>query len=182
MEDKGSIVDRLRAQRKKSLQPKTLTLEVQGWSGLLFVRYRPAEWDRVWEMLQSGADLSAKDALDSNLDALIASCDALLVPDDDAQYEGLVHDDKGRVSLADVLRHQGEATHGEIRFDAVAVDVLALTLKDSLGNDRAPDGSKEATLAAFGGAVSPELAVGAHAAALGAWMAGIDEEATPSGE
>lgn len=158
----AALVDRLRAQREASLKPKTKTLPVPGWSGLLHVRYRPMEWEKVLDLLTSGV-ADAKAALESNSDALIDACDALLVRDDDGEL----------TPLADALRAQGEEVPGDqVRFDEVAVDVLDLKPHEKT--------ARATVLAIFAGAVSPELAIAEHAVSLGAWMRGAEEEVDTS--
>lgn len=158
----ASLRERLQAQREAQLQDKRLTLRLPGWEGpRLFVRYRAVEWEKTVELLDPAAD--AKAALRTNLETLVAACDAILVQEDG--------DEKAK-SLADELRSQGEDVHGEVRFDEYAIDVLALQVEGEDGLLRSPKSAVETALACFAGAVSPELAVAEHAAKIGSWMAG----------
>lgn len=168
MADQGSTIDRLKAARKRAIErDRSLVLPVPGWEGpYVFVRYKPVEWERLYALLTQVEDDDAKASLDANLEALTSACDAILVKD-----EG----DAKPKSLADVLREQGEQVYGEVRFDQVAIDVLGLTVKNAVGEDRPPADAAETCLAVFAGAVSPELAVGEHSARLGAHMRGVSQ-------
>jgi hypothetical protein len=163
----ASLRERLRAQRERQLAPKTLTLRVPGWQDPeVHIRYRPLEWDRLVAMLED-AD-GASSALEANLQALVDACDALLVRDPD---------DETPVSLAGRLREQGEEVDGEVRFGGVAVELLELTVADEDGGAQRPARtSREVARALFSGAISPEIAIAEHAARLGSWMRGVQEE------
>jgi hypothetical protein len=177
MADKGSMIDRLRAQREQAMKrDKSLTLEVPGWSGLLHVRYKPVEWERLYALVTQAADMDASAALADNLDALVSACDSLRVRPAADEYPDLERDEKGLVSLADTLRAQEESVHGEVCFDETAVDVLGLKVPNPVGELRRPKDNSETCLAIFAGAVSPELAIGDHAGRLAAWMRGVEQE------
>jgi len=156
----GSLLDRLRAQRERQLQRKTLTLRVPGWGEApdapsVYARYRPIPWEDMAALVLAGDDPQA--ALGANCDALIAACDAILVED---------ADDGEPRSLAAILREQGEDVPGEVRFDEVACDVLAIEASSA----------RETVLGVFSGAVSPEVAIAEHAARIGTWMRGTTQE------
>lgn len=158
MAEAGSVLERLRAQRAASMAPKRKTLEVPGWSGMLHVRYKPIPWDDMTRLVsKAGDDASSKAALQANVDVVRSACDALLVKDGEELK-----------SLADELRSQGENVHGEVRFDEYAKDFLGL---------EGEDGSFNVVMQVFGGAVSPELAIGEHAARIAEWMTGSSREA-----
>lgn len=163
----ASLRDRLREARNAARAEKTLTLPLPGWDGpRLFVRYRPMEWDRLAKQLRDTSN-NVRRRLEMNVDALVAACDAILVQEDS---------DEAPVSLAERARAEGDDVVGEVRFDAQAIDLLGLTVVGEDGIERAPESARETCLAAFDGAVSPELSVLDHAGRLGAWMAGVDDE------
>lgn len=166
--EKGSLVDRLQRRHAEARSAdKSLTLSVPGWGNPgIRVKYVPVEWEKLADLLEQAADKPAADALGDNLTALGEACAAILVVEDGVER-----------SLADVLREQGEAIHGEVTFATVA-DVLGLQIEDpATGVDRAPETRDEAILALFAGAVSPELAATEHAGKLGGWMTGRYVEA-----
>jgi hypothetical protein len=160
----GDIVARLRAQRAQMRAPKRITVPVRGWNGMLYVRYRALDWERINEFVNGG--VAAEEALERNLDIVIDACDALMTPAGDTPPD-VQRDADGRVTLADALRAQGENVHGEIRFDEVAADVL----------DLGPQGSaRECALALFDGAPSPPAAVARHANKIVDWILAEEEE------
>jgi hypothetical protein len=173
----ASLQARLRAQREAALKPKRRTFDVPGWNGMLAVRYRPVEWERLAELLERYVE-DPREALAANCDALAEACDALVVCRDDE--EAIPSKPEDQLTLADALRAQGEAVHGEVRFDDVAVEVLDLSIVDETGEKRPPKSARETVLAVFGGAVSPELAIRDQAARLGAWMRGVGAEVDAS--
>lgn len=159
MPDKGSLLDRLRAEREQAMDEKSLIIEIPGWSGMLFAQYKPIPWEDMTRLISSGS-AKPEQALNANIDALLAACDRLLVADDGE-----------RKSLADVLRAEDEKVNGEVTYNNGHHDALGLT---------EPATAREAVLQVFAGAVSPELAIGAHASQIAEWMTGvtqnIDEE------
>jgi hypothetical protein len=163
----ATLRERLRAQRERQLAPMTLTLREPGWQDPeVHVRYRPLEWERLVAMLED-AD-GASSALDANLNALVDACDALLVRD---------LEDEAPVSLAERLRDQGETVTGEVKFSVAAVELFELTVPDGAPDVLRPARSaREVARALFAGAVSPEIAIAEHAARLGSWMRGVQEE------
>lgn len=172
--DQGSLLDRLHAKRAQAMaEEKVLDLPVPGWSGMVWVRYKPVDWEALVDLLErSQGEDDPQEALRINMEGLGDSCAALLVSEN------------GDIptSLADVLRAQGEEVHGEVRFDQVAVEVLRLEVEDSVtGLKRTPESVADTILALFAGAVSPELAITEHAARLAAWLTGraaeVDSEA-----
>lgn len=163
-----SLRERLRAQRERQLAPKTLTLRVPGWDDPeVHVRYRPLAWERLVAMLGAGDD-GPGGSLIANVQALVDACDALVI-----REEG----DASPSSLAERLREQGEDIAGEIRFSEFAAELLGLTVPDADGASQRPARTaRDAVRGLFAGAVSPEIAIADHAARLGAWMRGIQEE------
>lgn len=160
MAEPGSILERLRFEREQAMGEKFLTLEIPGWSGMLLAQYHPIPWADMTRLIKTASDDPQK-GLDSNIDALIAACERLLVLEDGE-----------RKSLGDVLRAQGEKVQGEVRYNnGYAPDALGL---DATATARG------IVLEIFGAAVSPELAIGEHAAQITNWMTGvtqsIDEE------
>lgn len=167
--EQGSLVDRLRTQHAQAREAeKSLDLPIPGWSGMLRVKYAPVEWEKLAELLERASAKTPAEGLAENLEALGDACAAILVCE------------KGETrSLADALREQGEDVHGEVKFDQVAVEVLDLKFTDpGSGIPRPPETRDETILAAFAGAVSPELAITEHAGKLAAWMMGRNVEAS----
>lgn len=156
MAEPGSVLERLRAQREANMAPKRMTLEVPGWSGMLHVRYMPVPWDEMTKLVSKASDdASSKAALQANVDVVRSACDSLMVKDGNEM-----------VSLADKMRAEGETVHGEVKFDEYAVSCLGLQASNSF----------ETVMQVFGGAVSPELAIGDHASKIADWMIGTSEE------
>lgn len=166
----ASVRDTLKAQRKAQLSEKRLTLPIKGWSGLLFVRYRPLAWEKI-AALMDAIELDAEDGLAGNIDALVAGCESLRLKLGEDEHPAIQRDKDGLVSLADTLRAEGEDVFGEARFDEVACDALGIEGVSS---------ARETVLAIFAGAVSPELSIAEHAARLGAWMRSAGEEVDDS--
>lgn len=156
MADRGSLTERLRAQRAKSLGPKSMTLDVPGWDGMLQIRYKPIPDDDLVKILDGVSTDNAKAMVQGNVDLLIAACDTLLVVD-----EGEA------VPLGDILKEQGEEVHGGVRFDAYASSALGLET----------EGARDTVRAVFGGAVSPTFAINEHAAKLVSWMSSSSQDA-----
>ncbi len=156
----STFVDRLRslAEREQGTA-KDLDLPLPGFGGEVLVRYGPLPWDRFLALAGDAAGGDADAVLQANLDALIGACEALMFRREDGEV----------VSLADELRAHGEDVQGELRFDRRALEVFGLQVGE-------PVTARNATLALFGGAVSPEVAVGQHADALAGWIAWASQE------
>lgn len=181
------LTDKLRAQREgKAADMKRLIVRVPGYSGpYLYVRYKPVDWLALDDLMDTPSD--ARERLANNVDALVNSCDALLVSEEDL---GAVVDDPKDprlTSLADELRASGENVFGEVKFDAYAVDGLGLdtqAVEDRLrseGIEGYESGTaRSVVLAVYDLAISPEVAVMEQAVRLGAWIRTALREADES--
>lgn len=150
-----SHLSRLRAKRDEKLADKHIDIEIPGYDGELWCRYRPVSWDDLKKIGEKVERMKhARKELLGFCDVLIAACDSFLVREEPgAELEPLNPDDPE-----------------PIRYDQRLADALGFTPNQ-------PGSARSIVLGTFGLAVSPELAITAQHNELGEWMEGANVEA-----
>lgn len=150
-----SLLDRLRAQREAQTTEKIFEVEVPGWRGLVGLHLKPVGAETLQKILDRvNASKSPERNFNANADTLISACKEVVGrPERDAPWEVLTDKDDQPVRLDERLAEM-------LKLDAT----------------RARDVVRQL----FGGANSPEMAVGVAAGEYAQWCgeanADVDED------
>lgn len=146
----GSLLSRLREHRKEIAENKTIDIDIPGFKGELFCRYRLLDGDEVRKIQQRAREQfrnnRGEQLFATVCDNLITACDEFFVRDEGREIPAREHPE---------VRQDAP-----IKYDASLVQILGL--------DVPPEGTRrQVVMALFGG---NDLAVQAHAGVLTRWM------------
>lgn len=105
--NQDTVLAKLRAARAKLEANRTVDIEIPGWSGLLFARYKQLSYED-WRPLTAAerGPQSPTEELVTAWDTLIAACECIMIANDEGELEPL-----------------GD---GKVRFDSRLADLLPL--------------------------------------------------------
>jgi hypothetical protein len=143
----SSVIDRLREQRKKIGEQRSLDLDIPGYDGVLVARYNRLEWDDLKKIGKKADDSRhPRKELMSHCDVLIKACEQIMI-----RKDGL---------LEPITNAYPEVGEEPVRYDARLAVILDIELKER-------QGARTVVIAAFGG---NEVAVTAQQTELVEWV------------
>lgn len=151
--DQESLKDRLRRQRQEQAENKFHDLDIPGYNGEMFIRYRlleSTELDSISQKVRQETRNRSDRVLLSALDSLIMSCE-----------EVWVRENGKEIPLRQYEEYEG-SKEVPVRFNIELAEFLAFT--DMLPD---PPTARSVVLAMFGG---NDIAAQAHSAANAQWM------------
>ena len=146
-----SISDRLRRQRKVISEQKTTDVDIPGYNGDLFCRYKlldGTDLDRIIRKARTNTHNRGEQMLAATLDNIITSCVEFYLRDDGKEFPMREHPDVEQ----DI----------PVKYDEVLAEFLGF--KSELPE---PATARSVLLGVFGG---NDIAVSAHGAVLARWM------------
>ena len=78
--DGGSVLDNLKRKRNKIAQDRHLDLDIPGYDGEIFARYKPVDWDRLKSIAEKAENSSSRrKELNAQADTIATACDTLFI-------------------------------------------------------------------------------------------------------